>query len=116
MIFLAQIFKESVSNHSVIYTVSLKYFVLLLSLRLMFIRLTVGGERTGIRRGYVASVIRSIGTMEKAIITILDAMNLVIGVPRCIALLFQSTTETDISIPTAGVCQEGEDKFTKNML
>ena len=77
----------------------------------MLIRLTVGGERTGIRRGYVASVI--IVKMKEAIITILDAMNLAIGVPRCIALLFQSTTETDISIPTAGVCQEGEDKFTK---
>lgn len=77
----------------------------------MFIRLSMGGERTGIGRGCVASVIGSIVMMKEAII-ILDAMNLAIGVPLYIALLFQSTTETDIMIPTVGVCQEGGDRFT----
>ena len=83
----------------------------------MFISLSVGGEKTAIGRGSVTSVIGigSIVMMKEAIITILDAMNLVIGVPQYIALLSQSITETDISIPTVAVCQEGGDRFTKNI-
>ena len=81
----------------------------------MIFRLRVGEERTGMRRGYVASVIGSIVRIQEAIVTltILDAMNLAIGAPWFIALLIQSTTETDISIPTVGDCQEGGDRFTK---
>ena len=83
----------------------------------MFISLSVGGEKTAIGRGSVTSVIGigSIVMMKEAIITILDAMNLVIGVPQYIALLSQSITETDISIPIVAVCQEGGDRFTKNI-
>ena len=59
--------------------------------------LTVGGERREIERGCVTSVKGSI-IMMGAIITILVAMHLVIGVPRGrdIVHLSQSIVETDI--------------------
>lgn len=57
--------------------------------------LTVGGERREIERGCVTSVKGSI-IMMGAIITILVAMHLVIGVPRDIVHLSQSIVETDI--------------------
>ncbi len=58
--------------------------------------LTVGGERREIERGCVTSVKGSIIMTVGAIITILVAMHLVIGVPRDIVHLSQSIVETDI--------------------
>ena len=81
----------------------------------MSIKLTVGGgERREIERGCVTSVRGSIIMTVGAIITILVSV-FVIRVPRYIVHLSQSIIETDISIPTMGVFQEGVDRSTLDM-
>ena len=80
------------------------------------IKLTVGGgERREIERGCVTSVKGSIIMTVGAFITTLVAMCLVIGVPQYIVHPSQSIIETDISIPTMGIFQEGVDRSTLDM-